>query len=159
MGNKPYRNGIMNTPLKWRAPMRLQPSTKVSATVTGGITKAATVGIESWFKRGWRKPITHCTLQLYFWCTRLRSDARRVVGPDHWVRFWVGRLRLPHHPFIAGMLVLKQDYTFLRSCSVLDRPNTSEFMCNLYWTPYEKHIHSSSIRLISNAYKNTFWCY
>ncbi len=32
--------------------MKSPPSTKVSATATGGITEAATVGIENWFKRG-----------------------------------------------------------------------------------------------------------
>ncbi len=52
MGNKQYRNGTMNAPLKWRAPMRSPPSTKASATATGGITKAATVGIKNWFERG-----------------------------------------------------------------------------------------------------------
>ncbi len=31
--------------------MRSPPSTKASTKATGGITKAATVGIESWFKR------------------------------------------------------------------------------------------------------------
>jgi hypothetical protein len=29
------------------------------------------------------KPIIHCTVQWYFWCSRLRSDALRVIEPDH----------------------------------------------------------------------------
>ncbi len=33
-------------------PVRSLPSTIASAMVTGGITKAATVGIENWFERG-----------------------------------------------------------------------------------------------------------
>ncbi len=36
MGNKPYRNVIMNAPLKWRVPVRSPPSTKASATATQG---------------------------------------------------------------------------------------------------------------------------
>ncbi len=32
--------------------MKSPPSTKASATTTGDITEAATVGIENWFKRG-----------------------------------------------------------------------------------------------------------
>ncbi len=60
----------------------------------------------------WHKPITHCTVQLYFWCTKLRSGARRVMGPDHWVRFWGDRFTtssgsevagLPHHHLSAGL--------------------------------------------------------
>ncbi len=39
----------------------------------------------------WHKPIIHCTMQSYFWHGRLRSDARRVIGPDYIVRFWGGR--------------------------------------------------------------------
>ncbi len=81
----------------------------------------------------WRtKPIIHCTVQAYFWLARLRSDARGVIGPDYWVRFWVGRL--PHHHLIAGLLVLMQDWAFLHSYLVLDRPNTSDFMWNLHWS-------------------------
>ncbi len=50
--------------------------------------------------------------KLYFWHARLRPDARRVIGPDHWVRFWGGELTtlsgykvagLPHHHFSAGL--------------------------------------------------------
>ncbi len=52
IGNKPHRNGIMNVPLKLRAPLRSPPSTQASATATGVITKAATVVIENWFERG-----------------------------------------------------------------------------------------------------------
>ncbi len=52
MGNKLYRNGIMNAQLKWRVPARSLPCTKASATATGGITVAATVGIKNCFKRG-----------------------------------------------------------------------------------------------------------
>ena len=52
-----------------------------------------------------------------------------------------------------------QDCTFLRRCLVLNRLNTSEFMCNLYGTPYEKHIHLGSTRFISNGHKNPCWCY
>jgi hypothetical protein len=47
MGNKPYQNGIINTPLKWMAPVGSLPSTKASTMATGSITKAATVGIKN----------------------------------------------------------------------------------------------------------------
>ncbi len=72
---------------------------------------------------------------LYFWCTRLRQDAKCVIGPDHWIRFWGGRLATslgyevassPHHCLSAGLLVLMQDWAFLCRCLVLDRPNTSD---------------------------------
>ncbi len=92
----------------------------------------------------WRKLITHSTIQSYFWHAQLRSDTRRVTGQDHWVRFWGGRLATSSSQHRTA---------FLRRCLVLDRPNMSEFMCNLFGTPEEKHVHSSAIRLISNAHK------
>ena len=52
MGNKPYRIGIMNAPLKGRKPVRSLPSINANATAIRVITKAATVGIKNWFKRG-----------------------------------------------------------------------------------------------------------
>ncbi len=102
----------------------------------------------------WRKRIIHCTVWSYFWCAQLRSNARRVTGPDYWVRFWVGRP--PHHCLTAGLLVLMQDCEFLRRGLVLDRPNMSDFMCNLHGTPLQENAHSSFIRLISNAHKIHF---
>ncbi len=69
----------------------------------------------------WGKPIIHCTIQWYFWCTQLRSDARCVIGQDYQDRFWVGRLT--HHCLIAGLLVLMQDWAFL-------------FRCLVYWTDW-----------------------
>jgi hypothetical protein len=61
-----------------------------------------------------------------------------------------------HHHLSAGLLILMQDCTLLRRCLVFDRPSTSEFMCNLYGTPDEKHTNLSSLRLISNAYEINF---
>ncbi len=92
----------------------------------------------------WRKPIIHSTVQSYIWHARLRSDTRRVKGLDHWVRFWGGRLATSS---------LQCRTAFLRRCLVLYRPNMSEFMWNLFETPEEKHMHSSTIKLISNAHK------
>ncbi len=51
MGSNPYKNSIMNAQLKWWVPVRSLPSMKAS-TMAWGITKAATVGIKNWFKRG-----------------------------------------------------------------------------------------------------------
>ncbi len=60
-----------------------------------------------WGPRWCCKLIIHHTVQWqYFWCIRLRSDATRVMKPDHWVRFWGGEpttsaeyevAGLPHH--------------------------------------------------------------
>ncbi len=78
MGNKPYRNGIMNAPLKCRAPVRSPPSTKVSAKATGGITKAATVGIENWFERG-QLPLSSSVREYKL----LQSSASNMMAVKH----------------------------------------------------------------------------
>jgi hypothetical protein len=83
----------------------------------------------------WCKLIIHHTVQWYFWCTwlRLRSDATRVMGPDHWVRFWGGGLTtssgyelagLPHHHLCAALHSYVgawywTDQTYQDSCALL----------------------------------------
>ncbi len=77
MCNKPYRNGIMNAPLKWRAPVRSMPSMKVSATATGDITNTAT-GIENWFERG-QSPLSFSVQE-----NKLsKSSARNMMAIKH----------------------------------------------------------------------------
>ncbi len=81
-----------------------------------------------------RKPIIPCTVQGYFWRAQPRSDATHVKRPDHWVRSEVGSS--PHHQVMRWQVCHLSTTSspqcrtaFLHRRSVLDRPNTSDFMC------------------------------
>jgi hypothetical protein len=69
----------------------------------------------------------NCTVQSYFWCTRLRPDARGVSK----ARLLSQALRYPevedlsHQCLSAGLLVPMQDWAFEGRCLALDRPNMS----------------------------------
>ncbi len=80
------------------------------------------------------KPIIPCAVQEYFWHAQPRSDATHVKRPDHWVRSDV--MSSPHHQVMRWQVhhlstasSPQRRTAFLHRHSVLDRPNTSDFMC------------------------------
>ncbi len=73
------------------------------------------------------------TVQEFFWCTWQRSDAIHMIRQDHWVRSEVlsptnhqDMKWQSHHIITISSLGCRT--AFLRRCSVLDRPNTSDLM-------------------------------
>ncbi len=80
------------------------------------------------------KPIIPCTVQWYFWHAKPRSDATRVKRADCWVRYEV--VSSPYHQDMRWQVhhIITTSSpqcrtAFLHRRLVLDRPNTSGFIC------------------------------
>jgi hypothetical protein len=74
-----------------------------------------------------RKPITPFTVQGYFWCAWQGQTLHVWRGQTTKSGFSKRQSEdSARHPLSAGLLVLIQDWAFLRRCSVLDRLNTSD---------------------------------